>query len=66
MFQLFIQVLVGLPLTSDLKLTVLSRAEHGVSQAEPWQLLAELRQEIVCDEAHNSGQDVQDKAESRL
>lgn len=53
-------------LTSDLKLTVLSGAEHRVSQAKPWQLFAELRQEIVCDEAHNSGQDVQDKAKSRL
>lgn len=37
-----------------------------MSQAEPWQLLAELRQEIVCNEAYNSGQDVQDKAKSRL
>lgn len=53
-------------LTSDLKLTVLSWAEHGVSQAEPWQLFAELRQEIVCNEADNSSQDVQDKAKSRL
>lgn len=53
-------------LTSDLKLTVLSGAEHRVSQAEPWQLLAELRQEIVCNEPYNSGQDIQDKAKSRL
>lgn len=53
-------------LTSDLKLAVLSGAEHGVSQAEPWKLLAKLRQEIMRDEAHNSGQDVQDEAKSRL
>lgn len=37
-----------------------------MSQAEPWQLLAELRQEIVCNEAYDSGQDVQDVAERRL
>lgn len=37
-----------------------------MSQAEPGQLLAELREEIVGDEAHDPGQDVQDKAESRL
>lgn len=45
-------------LTSDLKLTVLSGAEHRVSQTKPRQLFAELRQEIVCDEAYNSSQDV--------
>lgn len=54
------------PLTSDLKLTVLFGAEHRVSQAEPRQLFAELRQEIVCNEADNSSQDVQDEAERRL
>ncbi len=53
-------------LTSDFKLAVLSGAEHWVSQAEPWQLLAELRQEIVCNEAYYSSQDVQDEAKSRL
>lgn len=44
--------------TSDLKLTILFGAEQRVSQAEPWQLFAELRQEIVCNEANNSSQDV--------
>jgi len=53
-------------LTSDLKLTILFGAEHGVSQAEPRQLFAELRQEVVCNEAYNSSQDVQDEAKSRL
>lgn len=53
-------------LTSDLKLAVFSGAEHRMSQAEPWELLSELRQEIVCNEAYNSGQDVQDEAQSRL
>lgn len=53
-------------LTSDLELTVLSGAKHRMSQAEPWQLLTELRQEIVCNEAYNSGQDVQDETKSRL
>lgn len=53
-------------LTSDLELAVLSGAQHGVSQAEPRQLLAELRQQVVCDEAHDSGQGVQDEAQSGL
>lgn len=53
-------------LTSDFKLAVLSGAEDRVSQAEPWQLFAELRQEIVGNEAYDSSQDVQDEAESRL
>lgn len=57
---------ISVALTSDLKLTVLFGAEHRVSQAEPRQLFAELRQEIVCNEAYSSGQDVQDKAKSRL
>lgn len=37
-----------------------------MSQTEPWQLFAKLRQEIVRNEAYNACQDVQDKAESRL
>lgn len=37
-----------------------------MSQAEPWQLFAELRQEIVGNEAYDSSQDVQDETESRL
>lgn len=53
-------------LTSDLKLTVLSGTQHRVSQAEPRQLFAELRQEIVCNKAYNSSQDVQNKAKCRL
>ena len=57
---------ISVALTSDLKLTVLFGAEHGVSQAEPRQLFAELRQEIVCNEAYGSSQDVQDKAERGL
>lgn len=56
----------AITLTSDLKLAVFSGAEHRMSQAEPWELLSELRQEIVCNEAYNSGQDVQDEAQSRL
>lgn len=63
----FFDLLVdSVTLTSDLELAVLFGAEHGVSQAEPRQLFAELRQQVVSDEAHHSGQDVQDKAESRL
>lgn len=53
-------------LTSDFKLAVLSGAEDRVSQAEPRQLFAELRQEIVGNEAYDSSQDVQDETESRL
>lgn len=37
-----------------------------MSQAEPRQLFAKLRQEIVCNEAYHAGQDVQDEAKSRL
>lgn len=37
-----------------------------MSQAEPWQLLTKLRQEIMRNEAHDSGKDVQDEAECRL
>lgn len=58
-------VLVWL-LTSDLKLAVFSRSKHGVGQAEPGQLFAELRQEVVCEEPHYPSQDVQDETESRL
>ena len=50
----------GLLLTADLELAVLSRTEHGVGQAEPGQLLAELRQQVVCEEAHHPGHHVQD------
>lgn len=53
-------------LTSHFELAVLSGAEDRVSQAEPWQLFAELRQEIVGNEAYDSSQDVQDETESRL
>lgn len=37
-----------------------------MSQAEPWELLSELREEIMCNEADNSGQDIQDEAKSGL
>lgn len=37
-----------------------------MGQAEPGQLFAELRQEVVCDEPHHPSQDVQDETESRL
>lgn len=53
-------------LASDFELAVLSGAKDRVSQAEPRQLLAELRQEIVGNEAYHSSQDVQDETESRL
>lgn len=37
-----------------------------MSQAEPRELLSELREEIMCNEADNSGQDIQDEAKSGL
>lgn len=56
----------GLLLTADLKLAVLSRTEDRVGQAEPGQLLAELRQQVVCEEAHHPSHHVQDITKSRL
>lgn len=64
--QPLINLALAVLLTADLELAVLSRAQHWMGQAEPGQLLAELGHQVVGEEAHHPGQDVQDKTKSRL
>ena len=53
-------------LTPDFKLVVLLGFEQRVREAVPGQLLADLRQKVVCEQAHRPQQSVEDIAEERL
>lgn len=56
----------GQALTAHFILAVLRRLQHRLRQAEPGQLFAELRQQVVREEAHGPGQRVQHEAQHRL
>lgn len=53
-------------LTSDFKLVVLLGFEQRVGEAVPGQLLPDLRQQVVCEQAHRAQQRVQNVAEEGL
>lgn len=56
----------GQALTSNFILAVLQRLQHRLRQAEPGQLFAELRQQVMREEAHGPSQCVQYEPQHRL
>lgn len=56
----------GWALTAHFVLAVLQRLQHRLGQAEPGQLLAELRQQVMREEAHGPSQRIQHETQRRL